>query len=151
MANELHQDIVLFLVNLLNALLRPGDKGKVMFAPFKVRTTETTFREPDVVVLLAENYGRRSPGHWDGADLAIEVVSPEDPGRDYVVKREAYAAAGVREYWIIDPLSRLLTLLALDGESYRVAGTYRPGDRAASLLIEGFEVDVEEVFAVERR
>ena len=150
-ANLSHQKIVLFLVNILVGLLRPKDLGEVVFAPFKVRVLGANFREPDIVVMLAENYGRCTEGHWDGADLAIEVVSADDPARDYVVKREAYAAAGVREYWIVDPLSRLLTLLALDGAAYRVAGTYRPGERVMSTLIAGFEVDVEEVFAVERR
>ena len=150
-ANRTHQKIVLFLVNLLTALLRPDDRGEVLFAPFKVRVVGGNFREPDIVVMLAANYGRCAEGHWDGADLAIEVVSPDDPGRDYVVKREAYAAAGVREYWIVDPLSRLLTLLVLDGEAYRVAGTYGPGTRATSVLIPDFSVDAREVFDVRSR
>ena len=145
--NEFHQDIVLFLVNLLRALLSPGDRGKVMFAPFKVRMFDKNFREPDVIVMLRENYARRSSGSWQGADLAVEIVSEDDPQRDYETKRAVYAAAGFREYWIVDPIQRLILLLSLDGDAYRDVGTYRPGESFASPLIDGLTVDVAAVFA----
>ena len=147
MGDVFHQEIVLFLVNLLRGVLSPGDRGKVMFAPFKVRTFGKNFREPDVVVLLRENYARWSRGSWNGADLAIEIVSEDDPQRDYDTKRAAYAAAGFREYWIVDPIQRLILLLTLDGDAYREVGTYRPGDSFVSPLIDGLSVDVAAVFA----
>ena len=142
-----HQNIVLFLVNLLAAVLRPPELGQVSFAPFKVRTVGRNFREPDVVVMLRENFARCGRGSWQGADLAIEIVSEDDPQRDYETKRAVYAAAGLREYWIVDPIQRLVLLLSLDGQIYREVGTYRPGDAFASPLIDGLTVDVAAVFA----
>ena len=145
--NLLHQKIIFHLVTILMGLLRPGDRGEVAFAPFKVKTVRGHFREPDIAVMLAENYHKCSPGHWRGADLAIEVVSPDDPERDYLAKREEYAKAGIREYWIVDPLNLRVVLLVLQDGEYTEIGSYSPGEVAKSQLIAGFEVDVTPMFA----
>ncbi len=39
-----------------------------------------------------------------GADLVVEVVSKNDPKRDLETKLREYAAAGIPEYWIVDPM-----------------------------------------------
>ncbi|MBW3540577.1 MAG: Uma2 family endonuclease [Planctomycetes bacterium] len=56
---------------------------------------------------------------------------------------------GIPEYWIVDPRDETVTVLTLDdgASEYRVAGTYRRGDEAASLLLEGFRASVAEVFS----
>ena len=145
--NLLHQKIVFYLVTALMNLLRPGDRGEVTFAPFKVKTVAGHFREPDIAVMLAENYHKCAPGHWRGADLAIEIISSDDPERDYVAKREEYARAGIREYWIVDPIQRRVLILMLRGGAYQEVGTYVPGDTATSQVIAGFEVDVAKTLA----
>ena len=106
-------------------------------------------REPDLVLLLDKHDPRRGPEFWTGADLCVEVVSPDDPDRDYEAKRPEYAAAGVREYWIVDPRDRTPTddrgrtvrVLTLEDGDYREA-VYQEGDAAPSILLPGFEVDV---------
>src|SRR5216684_646925 len=67
--------------------------------------------------------------------------------RDLVTKREEYARAGIGEYWIIDPEQQTITVLGLDGEQYRLHGEFALGQRAASAVLPGFEVDVATVFA----
>ena len=62
-----------------------------------------------------------------------------------------YAEAGVHEYWIVNPLDETTTVLALAGGKYREHGVFRPGDRAKSALLAGFEVDVGEMFGVASR
>ncbi len=59
---------------------------------------------------------------------------------------EEYLALGITEYWIVDPLEQRITVLALDGQAYRVHGIFAPGERATSVLLPGFEVDVEATF-----
>ena len=54
-------------------------------------------RRPDAVVMLDREDPRIVPDGWAGADLCVEVISPDDPRRDTVRKRAEYAAAGVRE------------------------------------------------------
>jgi Uma2 family endonuclease len=50
--------------------------------------------------------------------LVIEVVSPDSIKRDYRHKRSEYAALGIPEYWIVDPLEAKITLLQLEEGFY---------------------------------
>lgn len=58
--------------------------------------------------------------------LVVEVVSNSDTDkksrdRDYTEKRAEYAARGIPEYWIMDPIGTLVTVCILEGSVYRVA------------------------------
>lgn len=150
MPTMLHQAIVQYLSNLLLAFVSARNAGRVLFAPLRVRLRPGKYAEPDVVFMSAAHRDRMSNRFWDGADLVMEVVSEseQDRQRDYVAKRAAYAAAGIGEYWIVDPQQRLITVLALNGNEYRVHGEFRPGESAMSALLPGFSVDVTAAFAV---
>ena len=50
--------------------------------------------------------------------LVIEVASPESVKRDYRYKRSEYAAVGINEYWIVDPMQQQVTVLILDEGLY---------------------------------
>ena len=146
---EEHQLIVAFLYRAIMEFVTARGLGTVLFAPLRVKLWEGKFREPDVVFMLAENSLRRHGKFWDGADLVVEVVSPEDPDRDLGTKREEYARAGIPEYWIADPRDATITVLTLSspGGPYAVAGTFGRGEQARSALLPGLEVDVERAFA----
>ena len=76
----------------------------------------------------------------------VEVVSPDRPERDTEEKPHDYAEAGIPEYWIVNPLNDTITVLVLQGETYRTLGEFRRGQRAQSKLLNGFSVAVDEVF-----
>lgn len=60
---------------------------------------------PDVSFVSTERLNRIVDTYVDGpVDLAVEVVSPDSIRRDYHDKRAEYETAGIREYWLIDPL-----------------------------------------------
>jgi Uma2 family endonuclease len=145
MPTESHQDILMALQMALQAYASPRRLGKVSFAGLPVKLWSDQFREPDVVFMLAEHSERRHEQYWEGADLAMEVVS-SDRRHDLQVKREEYARSGIPEYWIVDPLLKEITVLKLAGSSYEEAGVYRVGQQAASALLPGFSVDVAAVF-----
>ncbi|HEX4793425.1 MAG TPA: Uma2 family endonuclease [Humisphaera sp.] len=149
MPTQSHQLIVQFLSNALLAFVTAGRLGRVLFAPLRVRLRKGRYREPDVVFMLAAHKARMREKYWDGADLVMEVVSddPESRERDLVTKRTEYAAAGIAEYWIVDPQERRVTVLALQGKRYAVHGEFRPGQRATSRLLHGFSVNVSATFA----
>lgn len=106
--------------------------GKVLFSPLRVRLGEGKIREPDVVFLADAADPQRREEFWTGADLIVEVVSPDDPRRDLVTKRFEYAAAGIPEYWIVNPTDGTITVLHLDRERYAEHGRYTRGEVAHS-------------------
>jgi Uma2 family endonuclease len=120
--------------------------GKVLYAPLRLRIREGQFREPDLLLVLDANDPRRHNRYWLGADLVVEVVSPDDPERDTRVKRVEYAEAQIPEYWIVNPMDETVTVLTLVDEAYVEHGVFRRGDQASSLLLDGFALSVDEVF-----
>lgn len=147
---EWHQTILLFLYNALREFTRPRDLGKLSVAGLRVRTRPGKIREPDIVLMKKENFSRRSNQKWEGADLVMEVVSEDDPQRDYTVKRAEYAKAGIAEYWIVDPAKEIITVLKLTGrKTYAVHGRYKRGQGAESALLPDFSVDVTEALKKE--
>ena len=76
----------------------------------------------------------------------MEVVSPDDPNRDWITKRTDYAEAGIPEYWIVDPSTETITVFELEGSAYTEHGTFGLGTEVTSPLLTGFAVDVETIF-----
>ena len=142
-----HQDLVAALYKLLDRFIGPRTPSEVYFSPIRIRTTNGNIREPDVAYIRSERIkDRKSPA--DGADLVMEVVSDaaRDRERDYLVKREEYASAGIPEYWIVDPLTETITVLELKEGAYQVHGEFKPGTLATSVLLPGFAANVAELF-----
>jgi Uma2 family endonuclease len=146
-----HQSILGFLLIALHRFIAGKKLGKLLPGSFPVRLRPGTMRQPDLVFLSVDRFHLRSDRYWSGADLSVEVVSEEDPDRDWKTKRAEYAAAGIREYWIVDPRDRSITVLTLpEGETaYREAGRYTAGQEAASILLDGFRIGVADVFAAD--
>ncbi|NKQ35164.1 MAG: Uma2 family endonuclease [Chloroflexi bacterium] len=146
-----HQRIVLFLYRLIWSFLEAHNlEGEVLTAPLPVKLWEGKYREPDVVY-LSKARSHQAENYPIGADLVIEVVSGgiSDRYRDMVQKREEYAQAGIREYWIVDPEQEQITVLYLpeEQEVYTVHGEFGAGEQAASVLLDGLTVPVTAVFA----
>lgn len=144
--DALHQMLVKLLVVMLDALVLNGEHGRALQAGMKLRTRKRRWREPDVVYLAPHNLHQYRNEYWTYADLAIEVVSQDDPKRDYVKKRREYAKRGVPEYWIVDPKFKAIFVLVLDGDVYREQGRFVEGETATSATLAGFSVDVAKLF-----
>ena len=110
MPTQSHQFIVMYLYRQLWAFVTERKLGQVLAAPLRIYIRPRKYREPDLLFMATEHDARRGEQYWHGADLVMEVVSPDDPDRDYVKKRKEYAQAGIAEYWIIDPSQQLITV-----------------------------------------
>ena len=146
MPNTLHQVIALVFANLLLAF-ENGKLGTALCAPLRLKLPNGKYREPDVLFLLHENDDKLGLDYWTGADLVVEIVSPGGHERDYIEKRSDYARTGIREYWIVDPLTQKVIVFKLDGKKYVEHGVFKKGSRATSALLIGFKVDVAALFA----
>lgn len=150
---DFHQTISLKLLKILLSYFEPTG-GKVLYSPIRVRLFNGRFREPDLVVLASAGDPRRENRYWHGADLVMEIVSPDDPARDLVVKRQEYAEAGISEYWIVDPRGETITVLKLEASPleervYAEHGTFGRGTTATSALFDGLGVDVEALYTTD--
>jgi Uma2 family endonuclease len=145
MPTDRHQAILGFLFLAFFQFIKPKG-GTVRFAALRLRISSSKFREPDLLLLLSDEDPRRQDRFWTGADLALEIVSPEKPQRDLVDKREDHAQAQIPEYWIVNPQTESITVLRLDGDSYVEAGHFSRGESAISVLLSGFSLDVSAVF-----
>jgi Uma2 family endonuclease len=104
--SRLHQNLVIFLGALFQFFVDVHRCGKVLTAPFQMKLGGSG-REPDLLFVATEHLHRFRDNYLDGpADLAIEVVSPDSSARDRGEKFYEYEQAGVREYWLLDPVRR---------------------------------------------
>ena len=119
-----HQDVVGEVFRqLANAL--QGQPCRVYVSPVDVRLPKAdeadelvdTVVQPDVLVVCdPAKLDRR--GVRGGPDLVVEVLSPSTAGHDHVRKRSVYERAGVREYWLVHPVDRVVTVYRLEHDGY---------------------------------
>lgn len=133
-----HQDLTTFLIGILVVYLDIRRIGRLYSQTFELRTREGAAREPDIVVLLNEHLDRLENVRLRGAaDLVVEIISPDSVSRDRRDKRDEYAAAGVPEYWLVDPRNgkESLEMLTLgpDG-SYTAVAPDEDGKRRSAVL-----------------
>lgn len=81
-------------------------------------------------------------------DLVVEVLSRTTVGRDKGIKFEDYAAHGVREYWIIDPVRQSLEQYKLDEAlmAFEDHAVLYVDDTLESLAVPGFRIPVRAIF-----
>ncbi|MCS7208569.1 MAG: Uma2 family endonuclease [Fimbriimonadales bacterium] len=143
-----HQDSNSTLHAILRNWLDYHQLGRVYHPPFQVKLTlpdgRQRSREPDIVVILNDRPNQMTEQYFNGApNLIVEVLSPTTRTIDCGEKFAEYEAAGVPEYWLIDPEREYAEFWQLDAAgAYRVAwagseGVYR------SRVLAGFWLRVE--------
>jgi Uma2 family endonuclease len=133
--------------NLLLNISRHFSKGEVLYAPVGVRLSDEDVLEPDLVVVLREHADRIGAQVIEGTpDLIVEILSPGTARRDLGPKREKYREAGVPEYWIVDPASSSIEVLALRDGAYVRHGLFRKHEVLRSLLLPEIEIALAQVF-----
>jgi Uma2 family endonuclease len=141
-----HQSVSARLVTFLVTHVEFAGLGRVFAAPVDVELAPDTVVQPDIVVILSANLDRITPSRIIGApDLVVEILSPGTAGYDRREKQDAYARAGVGEYWIVDPGAQTVELLTLEQGGYRSHGVFRGQARLPSSVVT-LPVPVERFF-----
>jgi Uma2 family endonuclease len=148
MPTDRHQASLEFLFYLFRAVIQ-NMGGRIRFAPLRLRVGPNKFREPDILLLCDKHDARWANQYWNGADLVVEIVSPDKPSRDVVEKRTDYAEGNIPEYWIVNPETETITVLRLEGNTYTEHGVFGRGTNATSVLLPGFTVSVDNVLDAE--
>ena len=119
-----HQVAVLEIARqIANAL--DGKPCRPYIAPFDVRLMQAdqtdqhvdTVVQPDISV-ICDRSKVDDKGAKGAPDWIIEVLSPSTASHDQIIKHALYERAGVREYWLVHPTDKLLTIYRLVDGSY---------------------------------
>ena len=114
-----HQDILSFLhLAIGNYIAQNNGECKVYPAPFAVflSINASNYLEPDISVICdKEKLDER--GCNGAPDWIIEIVSPSSRPMDYYIKLSLYRSAGVREYWIVDPIKQTILVYDMEHDS----------------------------------
>jgi Uma2 family endonuclease len=123
--------------------------GEMLFAPCGVRLPgQPVPVQPDIFFVSTERRDIVGEEYVEGApDLVVEVLSPSNWLYDRREKFQAYLAAGVPEYWIVDYRARTVEVFVREGETYVLLGKFEAGDVARSEVVAGFQVAVDDIFA----
>ncbi|GHT42823.1 hypothetical protein AGMMS49965_15220 [Bacteroidia bacterium] len=130
-------------------------KCKVYHAPFDVRFPKKgevadnkiyTVVQPDICV-VCDPAKLDEAGCIGAPDLIVEVQSPSTAKRDLQEKFQLYEESGVREYWVVYPRVKGLTVFLLqDDGKYDAGTTYEFTGKVPVSIFKGLEIDLEELF-----
>jgi len=140
--NTKHQRLVHFFDREIgNYIQNHEGECEVFPAPFAVFLNEddTNYVEPDISVICDKN--KITDKGCNGApDWIVEIVSPSSKSIDYFAKLFKYRTAGVREYWIVDPMKELVMVYRFEKgimEEYSFEKDIPVG------IYEGFTIKIE--------
>ncbi|MCI8448322.1 MAG: Uma2 family endonuclease [Eubacterium sp.] len=137
-----HQKLSMFFSSEISNYIKEK-KGicEVYSAPFAVflNKDETNYVEPDISV-ICDTDKLDEQGCHGAPDWIIEIVSPSNKSMDYLTKLFKYRAAGVREYWIVDPIKLMIIVYTFGKESME---EYSFGDKVPAGIFDDFTIKVE--------
>jgi Uma2 family endonuclease len=136
-ASTVHNRLSHFVHSLLNDYAQERGLGEALGPELSVRIPKRR-RLPDVFFVAKQQGDRLQTNHFEGApSLIVEVVSEDSVDRDWRVKYLEYEAAGVAEYWVIDPLYQRVEAYSLDADKSFQSMTPAEG-KIASRVVPGF-------------
>lgn len=152
-----HQEISMELSRQFANYLE-GKKCRVYAAPFDIRLFEragdrpediTTVVQPDLTV-ICDRSKTDDHGCKGAPDMILEILSPSTRRHDRLVKLNLYQRAGVKEYWIVDPITRSVQVFLLDESGvFRLHEDYGPKDIAKVNVLDGCFIELCKVFPEE--
>ena len=130
-----HSDIIFKLSFVIGGYLIEHKSGYIYTDNVDVHFSDGTLYKPDLVVVLKSNEkilaGRKAI--YGAPDMVVEVLSYSTRNRDLGVKKDTYEAQGVREYWIVDPWAKSVTVYLLRDGKYFLDDRY--------ILLEGNDLE----------
>jgi Uma2 family endonuclease len=148
-----HQGVSMLIVGAFFNYLK-GKSCRVFHAPFDVRLSKTsstsdkdveTVVQPDICVIC--DLAKIDEKGCNGApDLIVEITSKSSVQKDLHEKYELYEQVGVKEYWIVYPTEKSLTVFILENGKYIPSKPMTTGDIVRSNVLPDLNLDLEEIF-----
>jgi Uma2 family endonuclease len=143
-----HQAIVTQISYLLTSHVQEQDVGVVCVSPADVVLDEelALVIQPDVFFISKARMAIIREQVWGAPDLVVEVASPGTTRYDRFTKVGWYRQYGVRECWLVDPRSRVVTVLNLQDKRENAERTYSGHERVVSSVLTTFDTAAAEFF-----
>lgn len=143
--SRIHQEISGELYTIINNYIKSKNGScKVYYAPFAVNLNadDKIWVEPDISIICDKN--KLTPKGCKGApDWIIEIVSPSSTRTDCAIKLFKYRTAGVREYWIVNPMKTVVQTYVFEGEED--ANMYSFDDEIPAYIFNGLIIKISDL------
>lgn len=146
-----HGEVEAAVVSLLRGFAVAGGLGKVLGSSQGYELPSGDTVEPDASFISNQRWCAAPAPAVDAflkvaPDLVVEILSASTATRDRGEKKAIYERNQVREYWLLDPRSRELTLYRLQGDRFDAGTPRAEGERAQSVVLPGLDFLVRELF-----
>jgi Uma2 family endonuclease len=131
-----------------------GKPCQVYASPFDVRLPEggeaesdiSTVLQPDISV-ICDSHKLDDAGCVGAPDLIVEILSPATSRKDHKEKFNRYERAGVKEYWLVDPLANTVTVFKLGNDNrYGRPDVYGDEEKIVVGILPDLEIELALVF-----
>ena len=146
------------LAGILLAHCRPGP-CEVHIGQLEVRLPKSGQKDaqiidvviPDIAV-VCDKQKLDDAGCRGAPDFVVEVLSPSTSSHDHLRKKMLYERHGVKEYWLVDPINRIITtyLLGHDGK-FGPASFFAEESKITVQAVAGLEIYAKDVFPPNER
>ncbi|MCH1912437.1 Uma2 family endonuclease [Leptospira noguchii] len=145
-----HQRVVLKFSNVLSNYLEGNKLGEVFFSPIDVYLDEHNVVQPDLLFISQARSFIIQEKRIEGApDWIAEILLEGNTYHDLKTKKKLYEKHGVLEYWIVDPMERSVEVYR-NGESGFTLFSSVSSGKIASVLLDGFSVEIDSIFTKAR-
>jgi Uma2 family endonuclease len=151
--NRIHQTVSRKLSYQIESYMQ--DKPcELFFAPFDVRLEEPGTSNEDIfnvvqpdLLVVCDPAKLDTHGCIGAPDWIIEIISPSTASKDHIIKRELYERFGVTEYWIVQPMDRLIMVYQLTPDRcYGRPAVYSESDIVTVGILPELQIDLKPVF-----
>lgn len=118
----------------------------VRLLPKKQNQNTYTVVQPDLCI-VCDSAKLDDKGCMGAPDLIVEILSPSTSQKDLGEKYDLYEEAGVREYWVIDPIHQLLNQYALEEGQFGMRKVHLADDQLHLAIFPEIEINLADVFA----
>lgn len=125
-----------------------GKKCTPMIAPYDITLSrnhgDINVVQPDIMVICDLEEGVDENDYYQGIPhLVVEILSAGTRSKDLIKKLDLYMSCGVNEYWIVNPLSREVTVYLFQDRNIHNSITYRKSEIVQSYIFEGLSVELD--------
>ncbi len=128
-----------------------GKKCIPMLAPYDItlkRNHENiNVVEPDLVVICDMEENLNEKDYYMGVpSLVLEILSESTRRKDLIKKLDLYMSTGVKEYWLVNPASREITVYLFENKDIERNETYKKDEKASSYIFKGLRISLKDIF-----